>query len=177
MNILKKKRHGSKFDDLENKFREKKIKKEVRGNQDKSIILHSGKDIKIYERIETKLNKAKSFYDEFTRETNIKKKYNIIKSLIDLIEINSKYNYEFLKLNKLIEDYKTIDKNKNEKIQWAFQKKFNSLKDTLSIEDYKELYNQIQEDPINELNIIFQLIISKSEKEKNLKKKILNHIF
>ena len=59
------------------------------------------------------LDKAEKLYEEYEVAKSEKEKWKIIKQVVDLVEINPKYNFELLKLNKNFEkkDYEYISIN------------------------------------------------------------------
>ncbi len=148
-------------------------KKKIENNneyKEKPISLIIGNEIKLYNTFETKLNKAKKLFEEFQKESKNNNKFKIMESIIDLIEINSTYNYEFLKLNKIIGDYVTVDSSKNEEIKQTYNDNLDSLKYTLIPKNFKEIIGKEPLNPLIELNNLFNLILLKFEKKEKIKK-------
>ena len=165
-NILKKddQKESNKFSQNNNN----KPKKE-NNNNCLTIVLNVGEKKKTFDSLQTKLNKAKNIFRKFLEENDENNKFEMMKEIIDLIEVNPVYNFEFLKLNKIIGDYSTYDSTKKENNIWTYEENFNSLKNTLISYDFKKLNEgEEQVNPLKELNYFFELIISKIEKEKKL---------
>ena len=70
-------------------------------NKAKEIKLLTSEKIENFKSILYKLDKAEELYMEYEAEKSKKKKWEKIKNIIDLVEINPKYNSEFLKLNQV----------------------------------------------------------------------------
>ena len=115
-----------------------------------------------FDLISYKSDRANQLFKEYK---NIKKKENkwkTIKKIIDLVEINPKYNYEFLK------NYK--DSNQDD-----YEYDFNQLSPTLSTTDYFKLTKKDQKNPAKELFELLKLF--KTDKklfEKETKKIVIN---
>ena len=128
----------------------------------KEIKLLTSEKIENFKCILNKLEKAEELYMEYEAEKSKKKRWEIIKNIIDLVEINPKYNYEFLKLNQLYE--------KND-----YEENLKQLGPTLSNEDFLNLTKTEQKNPSLELFDLLNLLL-KSEKEFDEKtKKIINN--
>ena len=91
--------------------------------------------------------KADELFKEYEKTKTKKKKWRIIKNIVNLVEINPKYNFELLKLNKFFE--------KND-----YQSNFNQLAQTLSKNDYFSLAKTKQENPSLELYNLLNLYLN-----------------
>ena len=100
-------------------------KKRNRGKKEnQNIKLKIGnKKAKNFELISYKLEKAKELFLKYKSQKAKNKKWELIKKIVELVEVNPKYNYELLKLNK------EYDKN-------DYDDNFKQLSPTLSADDY-----------------------------------------
>ena len=105
----------------------------------KTICLKVGDDMKTYDTIQTKRLAVQNLFDEFKKENDPQIKFDKMKLIIDIIETNHEFNFEFLKLNKKLGDYTTTDKLTNNKITWTYEDNFDSLCLTLTPTEYKYL--------------------------------------
>lgn len=122
-------------------------------NIEKKITLIINDDKVEFELISSKLDKANELFLEYKENNKIPdfKKLEILENIIELVEINPKYNFEFLKLQKKL------------KIKENYDYDFKQLSPTLSENDYYNLTKKSQENPSKR---IFNLIKTFCENEK-----------
>ena len=77
-------------------------------------------------------------------------KFEKLKQIIYIIEVNPKYTYEFLRIMKLNE----LTYSENEE-KWDFKRNFDLLEKTLTSYDYHSLANK---DKVNPLKSLIQLL-------------------
>ena len=128
-------------------------------NKSKEIELIIKKKKEKFESISNKLDRAEQLFTEYEVEKKEKKKWEIIKRIVEFVEINPKYNYELLKLNK------TYDKK-------DYQANYNQLALTLSNKDYYSLTEEAQENPAEKLFELLNLYI-KDENQFDEKTKLI----
>ena len=139
--------------------------KTLRDKSEQKIILKIDNDKVEFELLSYKLNKADELFTEYEGNKKISdlKKWEKIKKIIELVEINHNYNFEILKLQQRLAN--TIDKKE-------YDYNFNQLSPTLSENDYYFLTNKTQENPsIKIFNLINTFYIKEEdfdEKTKNI---------
>ena len=114
----------------------------------------------MFDSITNKLNYANELYEEFKYTSSKDKKWEIINKIIDYDEINSNFNYEFLKLN---EHYKK-----------DYENNFNKLSPILTENDYFALTKKDQQNPTKILFDLLNLCLN-NEKEFDEKTKKINY--
>ena len=123
---------------------------------------------KTFEIFENKLIRANILFNEFlTTEKDTKipdqEKFEKLKKILEICEINKKYNYYYLKyFLKCL-----TNENENE-----FNEDSEILAETLNDKDFNELYGRKQSNPAKD---IYKLLCLKVDKDKNLDK--LNQIY
>jgi len=130
--------------------------KTLRDKSEQKIILKIDNDKVEFELISSKLNKADELFTEYEGNKKISdlKKWEKIKKIIELVEINHNYNFEILKLQQRLAN--TIDKKE-------YDYNFNQLSPTLSENDYYFLTNKTQENPSIKIFILINNFISKKK--------------
>ena len=83
-------------------------------------------------------------------------KYKTLKDIVSIIEVNPKFNFEFL---NILKENKTVYEEEG-KI-YNFQNNFDLLKYTLTSGDYFSLTNEIKENPLLELIKILKVLSNK----------------
>ena len=131
-------------------------------NKDKEIELLTSKKTENFKLILYKLEKAKELYSEYEAEKSEIKKWKIINNIIELVEINPKYNYEFLKMNQI---YKKKD----------YEENFKQLGPTLSKEDFFSLSKTEHKNPSLVLFELLNLLLKNEKKFDEETKKIINN--
>ena len=115
-----------------------------------------------FDLISYKLDKAHKLFIKYMRKEKNKKDWKLIKNIIDLVEINPKYNFEFLKNLKKVN-------------QTDYKYDFNKLSPTLSEQDYLSLTQEEQKNPARVLFDLLNLYITnKKQFEKETKKIVIN---
>ena len=138
--------------------------KTLRDKSEQKIILKIDNDKVEFELISSKLNKADELFTEYEGNKKISdlKKWEKIKKIIELVEINHNYNFEILKLQQRLAN--TIDKKE-------YDYNFNQLSPTLSENDYYFLTNKTQENPsIKIFNLINTFCIKEEDFDEKTKK-------
>ena len=138
--------------------------KTLRDKSEQKIILKIDNDKVEFELISSKLNKADELFMEYEGNKKISdlKKWEKIKKIIELVEINHNYNFEILKLQQRLAN--TIDKKE-------YDYNFNQLSPTLSENDYYFLTNKTQENPsIKIFNLINTFYIKEEDFDEKTKK-------
>ena len=138
--------------------------KTLRDKSEQKIILKIDNDKVEFELISSKLNKADELFTEYEGNKKISdlKKWEKIKKIIELVEINHNYNFEILKLQQRLAN--TIDKKE-------YDYNFNQLSPTLSENDYYFLTNKTQENPsIKIFNLINTFYIKEEDFDEKTKK-------
>lgn len=132
----------------EYKIESKVIKK---ANTKNSIGITIEKKLQKFNTPETNLEKAEEMFtlflkDEKSKIKTDKEKFKQIEKVIEICEINPKYNFYYLKyFDKVYDKNNKDDYNEDKEIlAWS-----------LTNEDYSKLYNSIQSNPIND---IFELL-------------------
>ena len=115
-----------------------------------------------FETISYKLDKADELFTEYEAEKTEKRKWKIIKRIVEFVEINPKFNYELLKLNKI------YDKK-------DFEENFKQLAPTLSNKDYYSLTGKNQENPATKLFDLLNLYITNEKQFDEKTKLIINN--
>ena len=128
----------------------------------KEIVLMIGNQKKSFELISDKLEKADKLFLEYKTEKVAKKKWDLIKRILDLIEINAKYNYEYLKLNPNFE-------------QNNYNYNLTQLGPTLHEIDYYSLTKMNQENPVEKLFNLLNLCLTDEKKFDEEAKLIINN--
>ena len=136
----------------------RKRKREI----NKNIKLKIGKIEENFELISYKLEKAKELFKEYESEKTKKRKWKLINEIVELVEINPKYNYELLNLNQ---EYNKKDYDDN----------FKQLSPTLSANDYFSLTKKKQESPSMKLFNLLNLCIKNEEEFDKETKLIINN--
>ena len=129
-------------------------------NESNKIKLIIDNKTEMFDSITNKLYYANELYEEFKYTSSKDKKWEIINKIIDFNEINSNFNYEFLKLN---EHYKK-----------DYEYNFNKLSPTLTEKDYFELTNKEQQNPTKILFDLLNLCLI-NEKDFDEKTKKINY--
>ena len=123
----------------------------------KGMELKIGKENKNFDLISYKLNKANKLFHECRIMKTKEEKRECIKNVIDLVEINPQFNFEFLK-------YHTKEN------QSDYEYDFNQLSPTLSENDYFLLTKKKQKNPAKELFDLLNLYITdENEFEEEIK--------
>ena len=136
-------------------------KKRSRGkkeNQNRKLKIGNKKE-ENFELISYKLEKAKELFLKYKSQKAKNKKWELIKKIVELVEINPEYNYELLNLNK------EYDKN-------DYDDNFKQLSPTLSADDYYSLTKKTQENSSMKLFNLLNLYI-KDEKEFDKETKLI----
>ena len=133
----------------------RKIKKD--GNKKEVEIKIRNKKISFYS-IEDRLLEAEQKFQEFKNNKDEKKKFKIITEIIEVCEINSNFNYNYLILCQ------KLNKKK-------FKDEIINLCDTLSNEDYSNLFNNKPKSPSME---IYDIILSFIHNQQKFLEKIQN---
>ena len=131
-------------------------------NEEKELELDINEEKEKFDLISYKLNKAKTLFNEYNKTKIKQKKWETIKSIIDLVEINPVYNFEFLKMHK---DFEKKD----------YEYDFNQLSPTLSEKDFFSLTKKKQRNSAKVLFDLLKLYIeNEKEFEEETKKIIIN---
>ena len=134
-------------------------------NKSKEIKLIIGEKKEYFDLICYKLEKANELFSEYKSNyknlNSVKKKWEKINEIINLIEINPIFNYEFLKINQI------YDKTN-------YEYNFNQLSPTLSENDYFLLTNKHQENPAKILFELLNLCLNNESKFDEKTKQIKN---
>ena len=120
-----------------------------------------------------RLENAKKQFD-LIKELNPKdsQKLEILKQLVSKIEIIPEINFEFLK--SLQVQNITYEENGE---TWNYETNFNMLKETLTSSQYRELTNEIPENPLRELiNLLKKIIVTDEKDYSKLLKDKINYI-
>ena len=132
------------------------IKKKILRNKriEKKIKLIIDNDKVEFELISSKLDKAEELFLEYQENNKIPdfQKLEKLQNIIDLVEVNPKYNFEFLKLQKKLY------------LKTYYDEDFNQLSPTLSENDYYDLTKKSQENPSKK---IFSLLKTFFQNEKD----------
>ena len=143
----------------------------------KDIILKIKEDEKEkyekYDLLSFKLNQAENLFMEYEAMknnsfTSHKDLWIKINEIINLVEINANYNFEFLKIQNL---------NKNAISKKDFDENFNRLSPTLSDKDYFELTNKRQQNPGDKLFELLNLYLNDRKKFESEVIKINNNYY
>ena len=143
----------------------------------KDIILKIKEDEKEkyekYDLLSFKLNQAENLFMEYEAMknnsfTSHKDLWIKINEIINLVEVNANYNFEFLKIQNL---------NKNAISQEDFDENFNQLSPTLSDKDYLELTNKRQQNPGDNLFELLNLYLNDRKKFETEVIKINNNYY
>jgi hypothetical protein len=130
--------------------------------EDKEIELTIKGKNENFDLISYKLDKANELFNEYKIIKKKEMKWENIKKVIDLVEINPTYNYEFLKCHIDFE-------------QENYDYDFNQLSPTLSEEDYFSLTKKEQKNPSIELFELLKLfVIDKKKFEEETKQIAIN---
>ena len=130
--------------------------------ENKKIELKIRKKKENFELISYKLEKADELFKQFKKEKLKKNKWKIINKIVELVEINPKFNFELLKLNK-------------ENDKGTYGNNFNQLSPTLSEKDYYSLTKKYQENPAIQLFNLLNLYLTDQEKFIEKTKLIINN--
>ena len=138
-----------------------KKRKRVKG-ENQYLKLKIEKKKENFELITYKLKKADELFIKYKAEKTKKRKWELINKVVELVEINPKFNYELLNLNKEF-DKEDYDDN------------FKQLSPTLSANDYYSLTKKNQENPSMKLFNLLNLYL-KDEKEFDKETKLIINI-
>lgn len=126
-----------------------------------------------FKSISNKLYEAKEKFLELKEKADKNSDYEnfiIMNEIIELVEINPEYNYEFLKLQKIL--------NIPSKGNFSFKDNLDQLGPTLDNFKYKEITGKEQQNPAleiyNLLNLYLENPINFDEKTKKIEKYIYN---
>ena len=148
--IQKNQKKKKKLGKIENK-QEQKQGKETIETKDIDIIMDTSKNSvttkkKNYKSIEEKLIKAEELFNQFENSKNEKEKYNLIKEVINICEINSKYNYNYLDLCKKYDSK-------------SYKKECINLANALNKDDYSNLFKVEPQNPATSIYDLIKLFI------------------
>ena len=130
--------------------------------EDKEIELTIKGKNENFDLISYKLDKANELFNEYKIIKKKEMKWENIKKVIDLVEINPTYNYEFLKCHIDFE-------------QENYDYDFNQLSPTLSEEDYFSLTKKEQKNPsIGLFELLKLFVIDKKKFEEETKQIAIN---
>lgn len=138
----------------------RKRKREL--EESKKIELKIGRKNENFDLISHRLNKADELFIKYKEAKEDEKRWEIIKQVIEQVEINPKFNKEFLKLNHNF--------NEND-----YEYDYNQLSPTLSGRDYSFLFNKKQKNPSKILFDLLCLYLKDEEKFEIETKKIINN--
>ena len=138
----------------------RKRKREL--EESKKIELKIGRKNENFDLISHRLNKADELFIKYKEAKEDEKRWEIIKQVIEQVEINPKFNKEFLKLNHNF--------NEND-----YEYDYNQLSPTLSGRDYSFLFNKKQKNPSKILFDLLCLYLEDEEKFEIETKKIINN--
>ena len=127
--------------------------------------------------LEVRYSEAKQLFEEFkTKKKNADKKtlFELLKTIIDLVETNPKYNYYFLKYHLYEKKYISFNKLTKKNDIFTFQYNFKQLGPLLNEKDYEKLTKKKQSNPAIELGNLIELYI-KDLKEFVRERKNLNY--
>ena len=126
----------------------------------KEIKLNIGRTTKNFDTITYRLNKADEIFKEYSIIKAKNKKWEKIKKVLDLVEINPIYNFEFLR-------------NHNDRS--SYDEDFQQLGPTLSENDYSQLSKKKQKNISLELYKLLNLFLKNERKFEEETKKIINN--
>ena len=134
-------------------------RKRVR-EEPREIELKIGRKKEVFDSISYRLNKAEEIFKQYALVKKKNEKWKIMKQVLDLVEINPRYNTEFLKVH-------------NDKA--GYKEDFQQLSPTLSEAEYLSVCKKKQKNPSEELFDLLNLYLQDEEKFEEETKKIIYH--
>ena len=116
-----------------------------------------------FKELNFRYNESIELFEKFKKlkevNSNENELFNILKKIIDLVDINPIYNYHFLKYHQKIKEYYSFNEITKQSEKFTYKENFKKLKETLKTVHFLELTNSPQLNPALDIYELINLYL------------------